>query len=54
MTDYIHGGHQEDFSNVDVNTTYIVAVMGLTIAASGIIGMVFTPAIFFDLFWPEQ
>ncbi|KAF2166985.1 hypothetical protein M409DRAFT_23029 [Zasmidium cellare ATCC 36951] len=39
---------------LSVTTTPIIAVLALNIASAGLIGTIFTPAIFFDLFWPER
>ncbi|KAK4496426.1 hypothetical protein PRZ48_012406 [Zasmidium cellare] len=42
------------YPDVRVDMNDIIVVLGLNIAASGLIGTMFTPAIFFDLFWPER
>lgn len=42
------------YPNVDVEVTNIIAVLALNIAGAGLVGLVFTAAIFFDLFWPER
>lgn len=40
--------------NVEIEIKNIITVLALNIAGAGLIGLVFTPAIFFDLFWPER
>lgn len=42
------------YPDVSVDVVDIIAVLALNIAGAGLIGLVFTPAIFFDLFWPER
>ena len=32
----------------------MIAVLALSIAAPALISIIFTPAIFYDLFWPER
>lgn len=45
---------QNEYSNVQVNVNDMIAVLAVQIAAAAIIGTVFTPAVIYDLFWPER